>query len=728
MCVLITIAILFALRPDTPAAATCGYSRSVNLHQMSKLPILLLSIVLSGGTMGAAANARKVNDSRWSVGNEFVERLIAFDSANGLETENLRYKTTGHDFISRAESREMTGEFSFKSDGRELTGKNSFVLRGSSTPAIEGGKALRIDLSSAAYSIDVSVFYAVYDDQPAIRKWLVVTNRGKKPVYLSHFCFETLAAGPGLPADLDVSAGYGAIPRVLFFTGRVSDPAIFVRNAKTGEGFAIVNEAPGYLKRTEIGSSWSERFSVMYDTDLFPFGRTLNPGEAFESAKSSLVFFFDGHGLSDSHWVVPRYAAQILSRRRGAGQPPWIFNTWEPFFRGINEQTVKGLAEAAKEIGIDIFTIDDGWQKEYGSNDFDTTRFPAGFGGVKSILDNNHQRLGLWVPLAAISTQAPDYQAHPEWVCRDQNGAPKFTGTAAGQRAVMCLASGYRDLALKRLTQLIERYHPAYIKVDLTTVFNAYGEQPGCYAKDHWHHDWAESLTRIYEGLQYIGSQLYHSHPEVLVDYTFELWGEKHLIDPALLESADLDWLSNVRDTEPSDGGPLNARMLLYSRAPSIPVEAMLIGNLRAPGASIEARFATEIGAGPLFLGDLRKLSPEERQWYFEKIRWFKELRSRMPINESFFPLGNWKQPNSASWDGFARLSRNAGGIIALFKNQSTAGSAEIRLPAIPGVTYRANSIVTNKSLGTISAADLTRGWKVRLPSDRAVEVIELER
>lgn len=678
--------------------------------------------------MGAAANVRKLNNSRWSVGNELVERVIAFDSANGLETENLRYKTTGHDFISPAQSREMTGEFSFKSDGRELTGRNSFVLRGSSTPAIEGGKALRIDLSNAAAGIDVSVFYAVYDAQPAIRKWLVVSNRGKKPIYLSHFCFETLAAGPGLPADLDVSAGYGAIPRELFFTGRVSDPAIFVRNAKTGEGFAIVNEAPGYLKRTEIGSSWSQRFSVMYDTDLFPFGRTLNPGETFESAKSSLVFFFDGHGLSDSRWVVPRYAAQVISRRRGAGQPPWIYNTWEPFLRGINEQTVKELAEAAKEIGIDIFTIDDGWQKEYGSNDFDVTRFPAGFAGVKSTLDSNRLRLGLWVPLAAISTQAPDYQAHPEWVCRDQNGTPKFTGTAAGQRAVMCLASGYRDLALKRLTQLIERYHPAYIKVDLTTVFNAYGEQPGCYGKDHWHHDWAESLTRIYEALQYIGSQLYHSHPEVLVDYTFELWGEKHLIDPALLESADLDWLSNVRDTEPSDGGPLNARMLLYSRAPSIPVEAMLIGNLRAPVASIEERFATEIGAGPLFLGDLRKLSPEERQWYSEKIRWFKELRGRTPLNDSFFPLGNWKQPNSASWDGFARLSRNAGGIIALFKNQSAAGSAEIRLPAIPGVTYHAKSIITNENLGTVSAAELAQGWKVRFLPDRDVEVIELER
>lgn len=695
---------------------------------MFRPSVLILAALLTCHLARAAAEAKKTSQASWSASNEFVERKIVFDKETGLETESLRYKPTGREFISAKGPDDLAGEFSFQADGQQYTGKKSFALRGSDISAISGGKLLRIDLSSLDGRLDVSVLYAVFDGHPAIRKWLTVANRGAHTLYLSHFCFETLRAGPGAAADLQVSAGYGATPRALFFTGRVSDPAVFVRNAKTGEGFATLNEAPGYLKRTEIGSSWSERFSVMYDTDLFPFGRTLNPGEVFESAKSSLVFFLDRHGLEDSHWVVPRYAAEVLRRRHGTAQPPWIYNTWEPFFRGINEQTVKELAPVANKIGMDIFTIDDGWQSEYGSNDFARTRFPTGFEGVKAILDGKHLRLGLWVPLAAISTEAPDYRAHPEWVCRDQNGNPKFTGTAAGRRAVMCLASGYRNLALKRLTQLIERYHPAYIKVDLTTVFNAYGEQPGCYASGHWHRNWAESLTRIYEALEYIGNQLYRTHPEVLVDYTFELWGEKHLIDPGLLACADLDWLSNVRDTEPDDGGSLNARMLLYSRSPSIPTEAMLIGNLRAPTPPVEERFATEIGAGPLLLGDLRGLSQQEREWYSRNIRWFKNFRSRTSLSDSFFPLGNWEQPGSATWDGFARLSRDSGGIIVLFRNQSGAESAEVRLPAPPGVAYRARSVLANQVVGNVSAGDLARGWKVPFPFGEAVQIIELNR
>lgn len=689
----------------------------------------LLAVVATCASASAAADAEKLSHDHWSIGNQFVQREISFSREHGLETEGLLYKVTGRDFKAHGQgANSMTGEFSFFSNGRELTGKSSFVLRGSQILALDGGRLLKIDLSNVDAHLDVSVFYAVYDDHPAIRKWLTVTNRGAAVSYLSRFCFETLDAGPGAVSDLRVSGGYGGTPRELFFTGRVSDAAVFIRNVETGEGLAILNEAPGYLKRTEIGSSWSERFQVMYDTDLFPFGRTLAPGETFVSAKSSLVFFHDNDGLNDPRWVAPRYAARVLARRKGTGQPPWIFNTWEPFLRGINQQTVGELAEVAKEMGLDVFTIDDGWQLEYGSNDFDAARFPAGFKGVKAILDSNRLRLGLWVPLAAISTQALDYRSHPEWVCRDQSGAPKSTGTAAGSRVVMCLASGYRDLALRRLTQLIERYHPAYIKVDLTTVFNAYGEQPGCYAPNHSHRGWAESLTRTYEALEYIGEQLYRTHPEVRVDYTFELWGEKHLIDSALLGCADFDWLSNVNDSGPEAAGPVSARMLLYNRALSIPVETMLIGNLRAPTPPIEERFATEIGAGPILLGDLRKLSPSERGWYSDKIRWFKDLRRRASLDDSFFPLGSWIQPNAAAWDGFARLSRDSDGVIVLFRNKSGAEEVEIRLPVVPGIEYRAKSVMTNQSLGKVTSDDLTRGWRVKLPADHNVEIIELDR
>ena len=694
-----------------------------------KIFVVLASLLLGAGPVFGVAYVRTLTPKqRWSIGNEFVERTLSFSAADGLRTEALVHKVSGRDFtaFSRGEHR-YGDELTLRADKNAVTGK-SLVFSSAESADVPEGKSLRVQCRTRDGELAVTVIYAVYDDSPALRKWIRITNRSGRAVSLSHVSFEALAAAPGVPGELEVTGGYGATPRELYFTGRVSDPAVFVRNSATREGFAILNEAPGYLKRTEIGEGWSEAFRTMYDTDLFPFERTLQPGETFESARCSLVFFLDGKGLADSHWAVPGYASRHIMRRQPNERPPWIYNTWEPFLRNIDEKTVAALAPVAKEMGLSVFTIDDGWQAEYGSNEINLKNFPGGFAGIHSILEKNKLKLGLWVPLAAISTNTNEYRAHPEWVCRDENGNPKFTQTASGTSAVMCLGSSYRDVALGRLEDLIARYRPAYIKVDLTTVFNAYGEAPGCHATNHAHRDWAESLSRIYEGLAYIGERLYRDHPEVLVDYTFELWGEKHLIDPALLECADLDWLSNVKDREADSGGPLHARTLLYQRAPSIPVETMLIGNLRAATGSVEEHFASAIGSAPLFLGDLRKLTEADRHWYAERTGWYERVRARASLPDSFFPLGSWQQPQASSWDGFARLSRESDGIVVLFANQSHGTGAEVRLVTPPGVRYRVRSEISGTDLGEVTAKSLEEGWRVSFPVGHSVEILELTR
>jgi alpha-galactosidase len=665
------------------------------------------------------------NGKRWSVGNDLVSRTVSFSSTGGLRTESLKHLLTGTDFATHSADQL---EFSFDASSRHFDGHSNWTLSEADTVALARGKALRVQLRDERNELEVAVFYAAYDDEPALRQWLQIKNTGQEPTTLSRLAFVRMHAAPGNPADLHVTSGYGAVPHESFMTGRVSDAAIFLRNSRTQEGFAVVNEAPGYLKRTEIADSWQTGLSVMYDTDLFPFERRVAPGETFETAKGSLVFFKDGAGLSDSHWAVPGYLSRIVVRRGTRHRPLWLYNTWEPFMRTINWETVKGLAPIASRMGLGVFTIDDGWQSAYGLNEDNRTAFPEGVEGVRKLLDRLHMGLGLWVPLAAVGTQTAAYREHPEWACQDTNHKPKITGTAAGPQAVMCLASPYRDAALQRLNDLIERYHPRYIKVDLTTVFNAYGEQPGCNAQGHYHRTWAESLARIYEGLEYIGHRVYEQHPEVIVDYTFELWGEKHLIDAALLQCADVDWLSNVSDAKSTDAGTTQARMLLYQRALSIPSETMLVGNLRAATPPIEERFGVAIGSGPVLLGDLRELSASDQQWWGEHVRWFRRLREHASLPDSFFPLGTWQQPGAGPWDGFARLSRTSDGIAVLFRNENKVQQATLRVVAPPNARYQVLSVLDGRALGEVTAQQLDSGWTTPLDAKHAVTVLELRR
>jgi alpha-galactosidase len=265
-----------------------------------------------------------------------------------------------------------------------------------------------------------------------------------------------------------------------------------------------------------------------------------------------------------------------------------------------------------------------------------------------------------------------------------------------------------------------------YVKVDLTTVFNAYGESPGCYAQGHFHRSWAESLDLIYEGIQYITDCIYHNHPDVLLDLTYELWGQKHLIDYGLLATGDLAWLSNVDDSRSKSAGLRQARTLLYQRSLAIPTETMLIGNLQAEMGPMDEHLATAMGSGPLLLGDLRKLTPEQQAWYGEKIRWFKKLRENAPLHEGFFSLGNYKQPGAGTWDGFARLSRRGEGIVALFKNESHLDKVDVLLPVFPDGMFRLRSAITGRVQGTYTGEQLRHGIPISLSPDHKVELLEI--
>lgn len=680
----------------------------------------------------SGAYVRSNSEGRgWEVGNAFVRRDVRFDSKLGLYTETWLHKITGTDFTAHALKHRVRGrEFSFHADGD--------LLAGSQGPAWEfveakiqklnpPGVLLAIHLQGIRKPLDVTAFYAIYDSHPVVQKWITVTNRSLSVVKLSHLSFEDVAIRPGPPDVLQASAFYASEPREIFLTGRVEDTAVLERNMLTNEGFIAMNGAPGYTKRTEL-TGWGDGVQLMYDTDLFPFERRLKPGETFISAKSSIAFFSEGKGFADARWVMPTYTSQILMKKGAGYQPRWIYNTWEPFQRGISREITLDLIAAAARMGMDVFTIDDGWQADYGENAIDRRSFPNGLEEIQRAVEEQGMRLGLWTPLAAISTKTAIYKQHPEWVCKDRDGKPKITRTAAGSSVVMCIATDYRDAAAKRISDLIGHYHLAYVKIDLTTVFNAYGESPGCYAYGHYHLTWAESLERIYEGIQYVTDQIYHDHPDVLLDLTFELWGQKHLIDYGLLAAGDLDWLSNVDDKEKGAAGPHQARTLLYSRSLAIPSETMLIGNLQAEMPALEERLVTAMASGPLFLGDLRKLTPQQQSWYGEKVRWFKALRREISLSEGFFPLGNWKQPGGVAWDGYARLSRTGEGIIGLFRSDLQTDRIVVTLPAFPDGTFHVRSAMTGRKISTFRGESFRSGVEIPFSGEQRVEVLEIRK
>ncbi|MEI7768774.1 MAG: alpha-galactosidase [Chloroflexales bacterium] len=665
--------------------------------------------------------------SQWEIASPHIRRVVVFDPAEGLYTSHFESLATGTDLLAKARAgRRWTPEFDFCLDGERVTslgGDWDLVGVGDAYPQPGFAAQLVIHLRHHARSLEVHVGFQRGDSGTSKRYW--ITNTGRRPATITRLAIETLPAEIGSPGDLQLDAHYGALPRETFITGRVDDCAVVLRNPRTGDCVIALNEVPGHLKRIETGAwFWEGQVRIMYDTDLFPLEVRVPPGEGWGSDAAQVLLAGSGRAYADPRWVVP--AATTAALRRPLALPAWHYNTWDPFGTRIDESTVLQLIPLAARMGCEIFTIDDGWQARYGDNAVSPERFPNGLERISAVVEAHGMRLGLWAPLAVLDhTLVTATAALAAAQCRDAQGQIKTTMTAMGEQIVMCLASCYATQAADRLIELVGRYQLAYLKLDLTTVFNAYGEAPGCHAPGHQHASAAESVAQIYAGIAQVTQAVYARHPDVLIDLTFELWGQKHTIDYGLLRAADLAWISNVGDTTDDAAGPRQARTLLYQRSLAIPVEAMLIGNLRAETGDQREKFATALGACPLMLGDLRQLTDAQLGWYSNKIRWHRALRREVSLADSFFPLGSWRQPSVVEWDGFARLSRAGEGIIVLFRNASGVAQARVQVP-LPGVArYTLTSVTAGTALGQVGAAELRAGLDLAFGDDPVV-IIEL--
>ncbi|HEY0307434.1 MAG TPA: alpha-galactosidase [Acidobacteriaceae bacterium] len=680
---------------------------------------------------GAATASQPEKAATWTLDNGLVRRQISFDDKAGLVTTSWKNLADDKEFIdpSLEQFNDFCHEFRFQANERSYTGTTlSFrYVHASQHAMLSGDQTLNLLLSAKDGKIEVTLHYIIPARSTAVRQFLTIRNTSTAPITLTHVSIACVQLEPAKPMDLVAYGGYGEEPRELFFTGRVNDVAILMENAVTGDGFASLSEVPGYLKRTEVGvlgrfHQWQPGLQVMYDTDLIPFERSVTPGGSFDTAATSILLYRRGTS-QDPHWLIPQYVLRSIARPVSAEAPLWMYNSWEPWQGKIESKQMLGVEKAAADAGIGLFVMDDGWEKKRGENDTDPGRFPDGLNPELELAHKRGLEFGLWFPLALISEDARVYKDHPDWACHDKNGQAKLS---QGSGVVMDLTSPYQGEVIERLSEAIRLYHLRYIKLDFTTVFNTYGEEPGCYEMVQGKKSNRESIARTYEALQDIADQLHSRFPHLLIDYTFELWGEKHLIDYGLLRAADLDWLSNVEDHGPTDAGPKATRSLLYQRAMAIPAETMLIGNMQAETGSWQEHAATEMGSYPVFLGDLLKLSPNDAAHYDDWISRFRVLRSRVPLNESFFPLGSWRQPRSNAWDGFARFAHTGEGIIVLFRNSSNKARATIQIPGFPGGDFIVSSWITGRKF-RLKGSELDAGYTATLESG-TVTIFELHR
>lgn len=199
----------------------------------------------------------------------------------------------------------------------------------------------------------------------------------------------------------------------------------------------LVAGSPGFANRRGdvwgahlawSGSSqvWAERLAG--GTSVLGLGELLGPGEVVlgsgEEYETPIV-----HAVHSRAGLDGLSARLHRSIRGRPGHPhrarPVVLNTWEAVYFDHRLDRLSALADAAAEVGVERFVLDDGWfsgrrHDRAGLGDWtvDPQVWPDGLGPLVEHVRGLGMEFGLWVEPEMVNLDSEVYRAHPDWVLR----------------------------------------------------------------------------------------------------------------------------------------------------------------------------------------------------------------------------------------------------------------------------------------------------------------------
>lgn len=129
-------------------------------------------------------------------------------------------------------------------------------------------------------------------------------------------------------------------------------------------GFSLVYSG-SFLAQAEVDQYGISRVGI--GIQPFNFQWLLEPGESFQAPEAVLVRSSEGlGGLSRTYHRL--YRTRLCRGEFRDSKRPILINNWEATYFNFNADKIKEIAKAGKELGLELFVLDDGW---FGKRDND---------------------------------------------------------------------------------------------------------------------------------------------------------------------------------------------------------------------------------------------------------------------------------------------------------------------------------------------------------------------
>ena len=318
----------------------------------------------------------------------------------------------------------------------------------SSSHAVEGGVQTDIVLRDDQYPVEVTLHYVAYPKENVIKTWSDIRHEEKKPVTLSTYATTMLYFSRPAYYLTEFSSDWAKEAQMstqpLQFGKKVIDTKLGSRAAMHTHPFFIVGlDQPANERQGEVlmGTlAWTGNFRFTFEVDnvgnlriipgINPYASAyrLERDEVFTTPE--FIFTLSNEGTGQGSRNLQAWARNY-QLKDGKGTRLTLLNNWENTAFDFNQDILAELMKEAKDLGVDMFLLDDGWfgnkyprkNDRAGLGDWEVThdKLPGGIRALTDAAKEAGVKFGLWIEPEMVNPKSELFEQHPEWAIHYPN-------------------------------------------------------------------------------------------------------------------------------------------------------------------------------------------------------------------------------------------------------------------------------------------------------------------
>lgn len=533
------------------------------------------------------------------------------------------------------------------------TAKGKYFLEG--LPCMFGNEdeveTLEITLYDRISNLKVHLLYGVFHELDVITRAVRIENQGKKTVTIQramsmemdytnkHMDFIHFYGRHTMERQMErlpLHHGVQSVESKRGMSSHQHNPFVILCDKMTSEkhgdcyGFALAYSG-NY--RCEIEVDQMEQTRLVMGIHPYHFSFRLNTGDVFETPEVIMAYSDEGLGRL-SRIYHDAYRSNLIRSKYVTSPRPILVNNWEATYFNFTEEKLYNIAKQAKEIGLDMFVLDDGW---FGKRDNDYSglgdwivnedKIKGGLPKLVKRIKTLGLKFGIWIEPEMVSEDSDLYREHPDWVLR----IPERRMTRSRHQLNLDITrKEVRDHVMKQIFKVLDSCEVDYVKWDMNrSVDNVYSSVLPSERQGEVFHRY---VLGVYEMME----QLVSRYPDLLFE---NCAGGGGRFDAGMLYYSPQIWCSDNTDA-------IDRLKIQYGTSFGYPISTMGAHVSVCPNhqtgrtTPFETR-AIVANAGTFgYELDLEHLTPEEKETAKKQILEYKEQEHLIQTGD-YYRLSN---------------------------------------------------------------------------------------